>query len=114
MALVIAFRILRGDIALYGMLSQGGQRFDPERVQSLAVFIFVIGAFLVEAVAAPKKGSLPSIPESLLVLLGGSNGVYLAGKFARGEVEKVRVENKANSVTPSSSAGDGSPSGGKP
>ena len=93
LALAIAFRILRGDIALYGLLSAGGQRFDPERVQSFAVFIFVIGGYLLHALYTPgQHNTLPDIPESLLVLLAGSNGVFLAGKIARTEIAKTRSE----------------------
>ncbi len=85
LALVIAIRILRGDIPLNGLLSTtdaGG--INPERIQSLLVVGFVFGAYLMEFFGAGSSTrSLPDVPESLLVLLAGSNGLYLSGKIAR-------------------------------
>ncbi len=90
----LVVRGLRGDMRLAGVLThQDGHAIDPERVQSLAVFAFVIGAYALEgmeafhAMALPVKGApparMPDISDTLLVLLTGSNGVYLAGKIAR-------------------------------
>ncbi len=84
LALVIALGILRGDIPLNGLLSTGGSGIDPERVQSLAVVAIVFGGYLMEVVGAPSGArTLPEVPESLLLLLAGSNGLYLSGKVAR-------------------------------
>ncbi|MBS9478616.1 hypothetical protein [Ancylobacter radicis] len=90
----LVVRGLRGDLRLAGVLThQDSHAIDPERVQSLAVFAFVIGAYALEgmeafhAMAIPLEGglpaSMPDISDTLLVLLMGSNGVYLAGKIAR-------------------------------
>ena len=52
----------------------------------MAVFPFVIGYYVIEALHADMsvRASLPDIPQSLLVVLTGSNSLYLAGKIARG------------------------------
>ncbi len=84
LALVIAIRILRGDIPLDGLLSSGSGGVDPERVQSLLVFGFVLVAYVSEFAGLPSGAkALPEVPNSLLALLAGSNGVYLSGKIAR-------------------------------
>jgi hypothetical protein len=101
LALVVAYRILSGEISLYGLLSAEGQRFDPERVQSFFVFIFVIGAYFVQALNNDQPTKLPDIPESLLALLAGSNGLFLAGKIARAEISKGRSKKKAVPADPS-------------
>lgn len=83
LALVLAVRILRGDIPLTGMLSTSGRRIDPERVQSLLVIGFVFAAYITQFAASTELRALPEVPDSLLVLLAGSNGIYLSGKVAR-------------------------------
>jgi hypothetical protein len=83
LALVIAIRILRGDIPLAGLLSTTGSGVDPERVQTLLVIGFVFAGYLTQFAASTDPKALPEVPESLLVLLAGSNGIYLSGKVAR-------------------------------
>lgn len=90
--LIIVLNILQGRMSVVGILSGDGQRIHPERVQALAVFLIVISAYLLEGLAAIEdmpvqvaKGldpKMPDISETLLVLLTGSNGLYLAGKIA--------------------------------
>lgn len=84
---VITLRVLQGRMRLAGMLeSHSGGGVDVERAQALAVFSFVVGAYLLEGFAMLEQPglpvSMPDISETLLVLLTGSNGVYLAGKIA--------------------------------
>jgi hypothetical protein len=83
LALVIAIRILRGDIPLAGLLSTTGSGIDPERVQALLVIGFVFAGYLTEFAASTELKSLPEVPESLLIVFAGSNGIYLSGKVAR-------------------------------
>jgi hypothetical protein len=83
LALIIAYRILRGDISLQGILTTADGSVDPERVQTLLVSFFVLGTLIIEAPSSASRGSLPNVPESLLVLLAGSNSLYLGGKIAR-------------------------------
>jgi hypothetical protein len=55
-------------------------RLSFERVQLLVFTIGVAIAYISEAYANRSSGVLPDVPESMLVVLTGSNGVYLAGK----------------------------------
>jgi hypothetical protein len=83
LALVIAMRILRGDIPLAGLLSTTGAGIDPERVQALLVIGFVFAGYLTAFATSTDPRSLRDVPESLLIVLAGSNGIYLSGKLAR-------------------------------
>lgn len=84
LALFVALSILRGDIPLAGLLSSRSGGADPERVQSLLIVGFVLVAYLVEFADLPSDATaLPDVPEALLALLAGSNGLYLSGKIAR-------------------------------
>ena len=89
LAALIMVRVLRRDIRVEGMIATGADRVgqvDPERAVAMAVFPFVIGYYVIEALHADMsvRASLPDIPQSLLVVLTGSNSLYLAGKIARG------------------------------
>lgn len=97
---VICLRMLQGRMRLSGMLADHvGGGIDVERVQAMAVFCFVVSAYLLEGLhmlenmpPPPPEGqrlSMPDISESLLVLLTGSNGVYLAGKIAGHRQERT-------------------------
>ncbi len=88
LVVVVAYRMVQGDIPFDGLLSSDGDRYDPERVQSLAVFLFVIVAYLGGALAGTAEHHrLPDIPASLLALLAGSNGLFIGGKIARQEIQ---------------------------
>lgn len=89
---VIAIQILRGDINTTGLLRtrSGSRGIDPERVAILGTTLFAAGSYLVSAlhqgavfVEATHSYRMPDIPDALLVVLGGSNGIYLGGKIAR-------------------------------
>jgi hypothetical protein len=91
-ALLVAMRILRGDIDAGGMLVTDPQRtgnVDPERVIVMGVGPAVLAFYVIQtlntgAVPLPSGGySMPDLPESLVALLTGSNGLFLAGKIAR-------------------------------
>ena len=94
LALMVAVRILRGDIVASGMLVNDKARaddgsVDPERVLAMAVVPAVLAAYTIHAlntgVVTNPAGlsSMPDLPESLVTLLTGGNGLYLAGKIAR-------------------------------
>ena len=94
MALVFV-RMARGDITSRGFLSgnprRAGKETQPERAVAMLVAPLVLGLYLVSAlnidvsaVAPGTRPSLPDIPDYLMTLLTGSNGLYLAGKIARG------------------------------
>ena len=90
LALLIALRILRGDIRVDGLLLNNGDdaTVAPERALTMAIFPVVIVSYAYTAlnmnVDVPGPVRLPDVPDSLLNLLLGSNGLYLAGKIARG------------------------------
>jgi hypothetical protein len=85
LAAIIALRMLSGKIPVQGLLTTAGGAADPERVQSLFVTAFVIGALITDLPGSVERRSLPEIPQSLL-LLAGSNSLYLGGKIARTQV----------------------------
>lgn len=90
LALLLAIRILRGDIPAAGLLlhHRDDNNVAPERVLAMAVFPFVTISYVYSALqmnlAAPGMLVLPELPPALLNLVIGSNGLYLAGKIARG------------------------------
>ena len=92
LTLLIAVRMLRGDIVVTGLLTQrsGDQSVLPERALHMAVFPVIIAYYLYTAlhidVTAVEgvRPSMPDVPEYLISLLTGTNSLFLAGKIARG------------------------------
>jgi hypothetical protein len=91
-ALLIAVRVLRGDIRVAGFLADttdgAGIHVAPERVVALVVFplvllIYATNALNAELAVVGARPVMPDVPEYLLTLLTGGNGLYLAGKMAR-------------------------------
>ena len=81
---LIFWKMFNGEISLKYLL-YGDQRdpqnptfLSPARTQLLLFTIYVAGYYLLQVVHDPT--SLPQIPNSLLVALGGSHAVYLGGK----------------------------------
>jgi hypothetical protein len=90
LALMVAIRILRGDINSSGMLvsEANDDSVNPERVLAMALVPAVLAFYAIHAlntgiVKTPTGLSMPDLPESLVALLTGGNGLYLAGKIAR-------------------------------
>jgi hypothetical protein len=91
LALLIAVRMLRGDIRVTGFLVDRKGQHDVayERVVSLTIFPFVIAMYAIEALNAdlsPGAGGrpmMPDVPNYLMTLMAGGNGLYLAGKILR-------------------------------
>lgn len=92
MLLLVLIRVLRDDIASSGMLVSDPSRddsVDPERVAAAAIVPAVLAAYTIHAlntgiVVTPTGSmSMPDLPENLVTLLTGGNGLYLAGKIAR-------------------------------
>ncbi len=79
-AALIAYRMVVGRIPLRGLLTIDGDRFSAERLQLLLVFM---GALVVYAADALNTKKMPEISDELLIILGGSNALYIAGKVAR-------------------------------
>lgn len=84
LAVIVAMRVLRGGGIAEMVTTRKGGGIDPDRVQSLLIFLFAAGTLIVGAFdpEAPRA-SLPDVPDAVIVLLAGSNGLYLAGKVAR-------------------------------
>ena len=87
---LIAIRMLRGDIRVDGLLTHARDsegNVDVERVVNMVVFPIVIVMYVAEALsmklAAGAPPMLPDVPDYLLSLLVGGNGLYLAGKIMR-------------------------------
>jgi ABC-type amino acid transport system permease subunit len=90
-ALLIAVRVSRGDIRVAGFLADttGAEiRVAPERVVALVAFPLVLLMYATNALNAELtvvggRPVMPDVPEYLLMLLIGGNGLYLTGKIAR-------------------------------
>jgi len=92
LSMLIAVRALRGDIRCVGFLASAPNsqsQIAPERVVSIVVFPFVITMYVLQAlgadltVATGGRPTLPEVPDYLMSLLVGGNGLYLAGKIMR-------------------------------
>jgi hypothetical protein len=80
-ALVVAYKMLIGKINFKGLLDDkvtGGT--SPGRVQLLVLTLTGAGYYLLLAAEQADSGSLPTVPEEVLLLVGGSNLVYLGAK----------------------------------
>jgi hypothetical protein len=89
MALLIFCKLLRGTINARGLLADNpetaGTEMQPERAVAMLVFPLVLLHLAVGSMSidASVQRSLPDVPEYLVTLLTGGNGVYLAGKMLR-------------------------------
>ncbi len=85
---VVLWKLLTGSIPLNYLLDGDVRNPDSEngfssqastgRTQSLVVTMFVAGYYLVQVVRNPAE--LPQLPVPMVVALGGSQALYLAGK----------------------------------
>jgi hypothetical protein len=83
--LIVGFAIVSKRIDLSGLLSDKQFRAPSQvRVQLLLLTIASAAFYSAKTVIASGSGSLclPDVPESWLVMLGLSNGLYLGGKSA--------------------------------
>ena len=90
LASVVVARILTGDIDCTGMLASksGSDDIDPERVVAIGLVPAILAYYAIDAlnsgaVTIAGRLSMPDLPENLVTLLTGGNGLYLAGKIAR-------------------------------
>ena len=79
---IVFWKLLTGRISLNGLLegdrADGSTYFSPGRVQLLIATIFFGFYYLMQIVNNPS--AFPPVPQELLVVLGGSQAVYLGGK----------------------------------
>ncbi len=83
MALVLAYQMLTGRINVRGLFNDREDgSFSVSRVQLLVLSLVGIILFITR-VAGSKTGTLPDVPQELLLAVGASNGVYLLVKGRR-------------------------------
>ncbi len=88
-AALVLFRMLQGKIHTDGLLrSAPNAPIDPERLQMLAgavagAVFYASYAMQVAAQSDTPITSLPDVPDTVLVLLSGSQFLYLGGKLGR-------------------------------
>ena len=81
LALVVVYKMLTGRINMIGLLDDKKTRaLSPERVQLLIFTVMGAGYYLLLAIEQAPSGRLPDIPGEALLLVGGSQVVYLGGK----------------------------------
>jgi len=84
--LIILYKMMTGSINTRGMLEDKVTHdFSPGRVQLLMFTLFAAFYYLSlisQSIgdSAQKFIKLPELPDEILVVLGGSHGVYLSGK----------------------------------
>jgi hypothetical protein len=77
LAVIVVVWILRGTIDLKFLIADEAGDASMSRFQ-LLIFTFIVAIGLVKVLAT--SGSLPDIPNSLLVLIGVSGSTYAVGK----------------------------------
>jgi hypothetical protein len=81
LALVVVYKILTGAINMRGLLDdKKTHALSPERVQLLVFTVMGAGYYLMLAIEQAPNGRLPDFPGEALLLVGGSQVVYLGGK----------------------------------
>ena len=81
LALLVGYQMLTGGINMTGLFDDKVTRgLSPGRVQLLVLTLAGAGYYLLLVAQQPPDGSLPSVPEEVLLLVGGSNLVYLGAK----------------------------------
>jgi hypothetical protein len=84
MAGTVAFGLLTGRINVQGLLSEkrgpDRGRSSPVRVQLFLATLATATTYLLQAMATTNLRQLPAVSPEWLAVMGGSSGVYLAGK----------------------------------
>lgn len=89
-AVVIAFKLLTGGIAVEGVFSSSTNgSIELDRVQLLVAAIAGAGAYAFVGLQTIGDGTerLPEIPEFLVAAYGGSQLIYLMGKTLRKPID---------------------------
>lgn len=80
---IAGWKLLAGGISLDGLLdsSSGGRaRSSPARLQLLLITLVAAIQYVSTVLHDPTASSLPPVPQSMLAIVAGSQGVYLGGK----------------------------------
>lgn len=81
---IVAWRMLTGQVILTGLLRvEAKAPFGFDRIQLVFVTLFFAGGYLIMALATSHGGALPDIKTPILLVLTGSNGTYIAVKYAK-------------------------------
>ena len=82
-ASIVIYFLLKGRINLRGLFFEKNKRrtYSWERVQVLILTFGFSAYYLILVRYESASGKLPKFPEEFLLLLGGSNIVYLWSKF---------------------------------
>jgi hypothetical protein len=82
LATVIFYRLLTGSINTKGMLDDkgSGSGFSPARLQLMISTAVVALYYIGQALTSKNTGQFPTIPNEMLVILGGSHAFYLGSK----------------------------------
>ena len=83
LGLIVVYQILTGKINVKGLLYEkgGDGGFSLGRLQLLVFTIAGAFSYLFLVLGNPESGEFPDVPLELLLVLGGSNLLYLASKF---------------------------------
>ena len=82
LASMVFYRLLTGDIATRGLLCElGGGAVSPERVQMLVGTMVALSYYVTVTLSTDNLTTLPTLPVWVIALLGGSQSLYLAGKW---------------------------------
>ena len=79
---IIFYRMVTGAINTKGLLQDkgAGGGFSPARLQLLISTIVVAFYYLGQALSSTNTGKFPTIPNEMLLVLGGSHTLYLGSK----------------------------------
>jgi len=100
LALIVTYQILTGKINMRRLLFAKGRGvtagLSPSRIQLLVVSIGIAIYLLAEVLRDPSR--LPEIPTGLLLLMAGSEAIYLARK-ANNLMPRRGIRRNRNSQT---------------
>lgn len=82
LATIVAYRMLTGDIITKGLLQDkgGSSGFSPARLQLFISTLVVACYYAGNALTSANTGRFPTIPNEMLLILGGSHTFYLGSK----------------------------------
>jgi hypothetical protein len=100
LAVVIGYQLITGQINTTGLLMTKDEEhsFSPTRLQLLIATIGGAFYYLLQVLSNPNAQNFPDVPDYLLMIVGGSNLLYLGGKSSAllGEkVDSLMLRNRA-------------------
>ena len=87
---IVVVQLLTGQISLTRLLmkKEGDRSFSPERVQLLLATLATASQYLSQVLKDPSQ--LPRVPNSWLLLYGGSHALYLGRRFYLSQFSKQK------------------------